>query len=131
MRGIELRRQPALRQPLLTVFPPALLDRLITIPYFPLSDGTLRNIIRLQLRRIGARISATRGIPFMYDEAVLELIASRCTEPESGGRMIDAILTNTVLPDISAAFLDRLLAGQPATRVHVGADGSGFAYTLD
>jgi type VI secretion system protein VasG len=121
----------ALRQPLLTVFPPALLGRLITIPYFPLSDGTLRNIIRLQLRRIGARISATRGIPFTYDEAVLELIASRCTEPESGGRMIDAILTNTVLPDISAAFLDRLLAGQPATRVHVGADGSGFAYTFD
>lgn len=120
----------ALREPLQKVFPPALLGRLIVIPYLPLSGDVLRGIIRLQLGRIATRIEASRGIPFTYDESVVELIASRCTEPESGGRMIDAILTNTMLPDISGAFLQRLLAGTPATHVHVGADDKGFTYAF-
>jgi type VI secretion system protein VasG len=121
----------ALREPLQKVFPPALLGRLIVIPYLPLSDTVLRGIIRLQLGRIAKRITASRGIPFTYGEDVVDLIASRCTEPESGGRMIDAILTNTMLPDISGVFLNRLLAGTPATRVHVGADATGFHYSFD
>ena len=121
----------ALREPLQKVFPPALLGRLIVVPYLPLSDQVLRGIIRLQLGRIAARITASRGIPFSYDEAVVDLIASRCTEPESGGRMIDAILTNTMLPDISEAFLQRMLAGTPATRVAVGADAAGFTYSFE
>ena len=118
----------ALRTPLQKVFPPALLGRLIVIPYLPLSDGVLRNIIRLQLGRIAARTTAARGIPFTYDDSVVDLIASRCTEPESGGRMIDAILTNTMLPDISEAFLSRLLADTPATRVAITAGPQGFIY---
>ena len=69
-----------------------------------------------------------RGIPFTYDDTVVDLIAGRCTEPESGGRMIDAILTNSMLPDISEAFLNRLLSGVPAALVHVGADAAGFTY---
>ena len=121
----------ALREPLQKVFPPALLGRLIVIPYLPLSDQVLRGIINLQLRRIATRITANRGIPFTWDDSVVDLIASRCTEPESGGRMIDAILTNTMLPDISGVFLNRLLAGTPATRVHVGADGAGFTYAFE
>jgi len=120
----------ALRQPLQKVFPPALLGRLIVIPYLPLSDDVLRGIITLQLGRIAARVTATRGIPFTYDDAVVDVIASRCTEPESGGRMIDAILTNTMLPDISAMFLKRMLAGTPPTQVRVGTDASGFVYDL-
>src|SRR5579859_5629488 len=91
----------ALRPALLKVFPAALLGRLIVIPYFPLSNAMIGNIIRLQLGRIARRISDTRKIPFTYDESVVELITSRCTELESGGRMIDAILTNTMLPAIS------------------------------
>ncbi len=121
----------ALREPLQKVFPPALLGRLIVIPYLPLSDSVLRGIIALQLGRIATRITATRGIPFGWDDAVVDLIASRCTEPESGGRMIDAILTNTMLPDISGEFLNRLLAGTPPTRVQVGADAAGFTYAFD
>ena len=121
----------ALREPLQKVFPPALLGRLIVIPYLPLSDQVLRGIIRLQLNRIAQRVTATRGIPFTYDEAVVDLIASRCTEPESGGRMIDSILTNTMLPDISEAFLQRMLAGTPAAKVQVGANEAGFTYAFD
>jgi type VI secretion system protein VasG len=121
----------ALREPLQKVFPPALLGRLIVIPYLPLSDTVMRGIIRLQLGRIAARVTETRGVPFTYDESVVDLVAARCNEPESGGRMIDSILTNTMLPDISGAFLQRLLAGTPPTRVHVGAGAEGFSYAFD
>ncbi|MBV8915856.1 MAG: AAA family ATPase [Acetobacteraceae bacterium] len=121
----------ALREPLQKVFPPALLGRLIVIPYLPLSDEVMRGIIRLQLGRIQRRVEQSREIPFTYDDAVVDLVASRCTEPESGGRIIDNILTNTMLPDISGAFLNRMLEGAPPTRVHVGVDGSGFSYAFD
>ena len=82
----------------LKVFPPALLGRVVVIPYYPLSDAMLGAIIRLQLGRIERRVRAQHKIPFTYDDDVVKLIASRCTELESGGRMIDAILTNTLLP---------------------------------
>jgi len=121
----------ALREPLLKVFPPALLGRLIVIPYYPLSDAVMADIIRLQLGRIARRITERHKVPFTYDEDVVKLIASRCTEPESGGRMIDAILTNTMLPAISGAFLERMLAGSEVARVHVGTAGSEFTYSFD
>jgi type VI secretion system protein VasG len=120
----------ALREPLLKVFPPALLGRLIVIPYLPLSDQVMAEIISLQLGRVASRISAQHGVPFSYDADVIRLVASRCTEPESGGRMIDAILTNTLLPDISSALLGRLLAGEAIERVHVATDGAAFRYSF-
>lgn len=118
----------ALRQPLLKVFPAALLGRLIVIPYFPLSRTMTENIIRLQLGRIQKRIEETRKIPFTYDQSVVELVASRCTEVESGGRMIDAILTNTMLPAISHEFLSRMMLGQPIAGLHVRAADGEFRY---
>ncbi|HEX5328063.1 MAG TPA: AAA family ATPase, partial [Acetobacteraceae bacterium] len=121
----------ALREPLLKVFPPALLGRLIVIPYYPLSDAVISDIIRLQLGRIARRIGDSHKVPFTYDEDVVKLIASRCTEPESGGRMIDAILTNTMLPAISGAFLERMLQGAAVSRVHVGVADREFTYAFD
>jgi type VI secretion system protein VasG len=121
----------ALREPLLKVFPPALLGRLLVVPYYPLSDAMLGNIIRLQLGRIARRIAEHHKVPFTYDEAVVKLISSRCTEPESGGRMIDAILTNTMLPAISGAFLTRLLEGGHIARVQVGVADADFSYAFD
>jgi type VI secretion system protein VasG len=118
----------ALRPSLLKVFPAALLGRLIVIPYFPLSESMVANIIRLQLSRIKKRIESTRKIPFSYDEDVVKLISSRCTELESGGRMIDAILTNTMLPAISHEFLTRMMSGSDVSRLHIGADGGDFRY---
>ncbi|ARB30433.1 type VI secretion system ATPase TssH [Pseudomonas tolaasii] len=121
----------ALREPLLEVFPPALLGRLVVIPYYPLSDAMLGSIIRLQLGRIEKRIADNHKIPFTYSDDVVQLIASRCTELESGGRMIDAILTNSMLPAISTEFLNRLLLGKPATRVQVGVEGGEFTYGFE
>jgi type VI secretion system protein VasG len=121
----------ALRTPLLQVFPPALLGRVVTIPYYPLSDEMLGAIIGLQLDRIARRVSEQHKIPFTYSDAVVALIASRCTELESGGRMIDAILTNTLLPAISGEFLRRLLAGKPARQVAVDVCAGDFSYQFD
>ena len=131
--GLGRRPEPervarALRAPLLEVFPPALLGRLITVPYYPLSDAVMGDIIRLQLERIAARIAEQHEAAFGYDRDVVELIASRCTEPESGGRMIDAILTNTMLPAISAAMLERMVEGAAVASVQVGVAGGEFSY---
>ncbi|MFQ5504094.1 MAG: type VI secretion system ATPase TssH, partial [Planctomycetota bacterium] len=121
----------ALREPLLKVFPAALLGRLVTIPFYPLSDEMIGKIARLQLGRVSRRIDETHHVPFSYDDQVVELIAGRCTELESGGRMIDAILTNTVLPRISEEFLTRMLEGRPAEQVHVSVVDGEFAYSFD
>ena len=110
------------------MFPPALLGRLITVPYYPLSDAVMGDIIRLQLARIAARIAEQHEAAFSYEQGVVELIASRCTEPESGGRMIDAILTNTMLPAISAAMLQRMAEGAEVASVQVGVAESEFSY---
>ncbi|NOS87172.1 MAG: type VI secretion system ATPase TssH [Methylococcaceae bacterium] len=121
----------ALREPLLKVFPPALLGRLVVIPYYPLSDEMVCAITRLQLGRIKKRIAESHKVPFSFDDDVVKLIASRCTELESGGRMIDAILTNTVLPRISEEFLLRMMAGEPIERVHVSVQDGEFAFSFD
>jgi len=120
----------ALREPLLKVFPPALLGRLVTIPYYPLSDEMLGSIVKLQLGRIKKRVEARYKIPFVVGDDVVKLVVSRCTESESGGRMIDAILTNTMLPDISKEFLNRMLEGKPIERVTVGVQDGHFSYAF-
>jgi type VI secretion system protein VasG len=121
----------ALREPLLKVFPPALLGRLVTIPYYPLSDEMIGAIARLQLSRISKRILENHRIPFAYDDDTVKLIISRCNELESGGRMIDAILTNTVLPRISEEFLKRMVEGKPVARVQVSVKDGEFGYGFE
>jgi type VI secretion system protein VasG len=131
----ELKPDPegiavALRAPLLKTFPAALLGRLVTIPYYPLSDQMIGSIVRLQLGRVARRVTEAHGVPLEYDDQVVKLIVSRCTELESGGRMIDAILTNTLLPRISREILTRLGEGHPVTKVSVGATGEDFQYAF-
>jgi type VI secretion system protein VasG len=121
----------ALREPLLKIFPPALLGRLVTIPYYPLSDEMLGKIVELQLKRIKKRVEARYQIPFEYGDDVVKLVVSRCTESESGGRMIDAILTNTMLPDDSREYLNRMMEGKPIHGVKVGVDNGNFSYAFD
>jgi type VI secretion system protein VasG len=120
----------ALRGPLLKVFPPALLGRIVTIPYYPLSDEMLGKIIRLQLDRVVKRVRANHGAELTYTDDVVKLIAARCTEPESGGRMIDAILTNTLLPALSREFLTRMTEGKDTGAVDIDVVASEFVYRL-
>jgi len=121
----------ALREPLLKEFPPALLGRLVVIPYYPLSDEMILAITQLQLGRIKKRVEEVYGIPLNVDDAAIELIRQRCTEVESGGRMIDAILTNTVLPEISREFLTRMMEAKEIKGVTVSEADGQFAYQFD
>jgi len=121
----------ALKAPLLKVFPPALLGRLVTIPYYPLSPEIMRLIIELQLGRIKKRIAANHGVPFEYTTAVVDQVLARCNDAESGGRIIDAILTNTVLPTISVEYLQRLAGGGEIRRVALDVKDGDFTYAFD
>jgi type VI secretion system protein VasG len=123
--------QEALRPALLQVFPAALLGRMVTIPYYPLSDEVLGGIIRLQLDRVGRRVREQYDVPFTYDQTVVDLIASRCTEVESGGRMIDAVLTNALLPQMSRELLRRNLDGVPAKKAEITAQGGEFVFAFE
>ncbi len=121
----------ALKAPLLKVFPAALLGRIVTIPYYPLSPDMLAKIVILQLNRIKKRVLQNHGVPFEYTDAVVKLVVARCNDTESGGRAIDAILTNTVLPTISIEYLKRLAAGGAIHRVALDVANSDFTYAFD
>ncbi|MCI4683527.1 type VI secretion system ATPase TssH [Candidatus Rhodoblastus alkanivorans] len=118
----------ALRSDLLKVFPPALLGRIVAIPYYPLSRDMLAGIVRLQLDRIAKRIRESHNAAFVYDDAVVDHIVSLCNDPDSGGRMIDNIITNTLLPALSREFLKRSLARQELTEARVSFENGAFAY---
>ena len=117
-----------LRPELLKVFPPALLGRIVSIPYYPLSDKMLGGIVRLQLDRIGRRIRENHAAAFVYDEAVVDHIVSMCNDPGSGGRMIDNVVTNTMLPALSREFLKRALAKEKLSEARVTVADGDFSY---
>ncbi|WP_432728880.1 type VI secretion system ATPase TssH [Variovorax sp. W6] len=118
----------ALREPLLKVFAPALLGRLVVVPYYPLHAEALHRIIRLQLDRIATRLQANHGIALAYDDSAVELVARRCTAIESGGRMIDAILTHTILPRLSEEVIGATVSARKLSGVQLSAAGDDFRY---
>ena len=132
----ETRPEPealveALRPDLLKVFKPAFLGRLITVPYYPITDDVMRKIIELQLGRIRTRLQENNRAQFSYDDALVTAVAQRCTEVESGARNVDHILTRTLLPEISREFLARMAEGQAIAKVHISVDGDGgFRYEI-
>ncbi|HTN11310.1 MAG TPA: type VI secretion system ATPase TssH, partial [Acetobacteraceae bacterium] len=121
----------ALRPELAKYFKPAFLGRITLVPYFPLSDAVIRQIVVLQLNRIASRVKEAYRATFEYDPALVETIAARCTESSSGARNIENILSRTLLPELSAEVLARLAEGSAISRVSVGIEPSGsFRYTL-
>jgi type VI secretion system protein VasG len=121
----------ALKPELNKIFKAAFLGRLVIIPYFPVRDAAMKQIIRLKLTKIEKRLRETHRIILSYEEAVIEEIARRCSEVESGARNVDNILTNTLLPEISRQILGRVAGGQPSHSVCVGLTEGGFSYTFD
>ncbi|ODT54147.1 MAG: ClpV1 family T6SS ATPase [Methylobacterium sp. SCN 67-24] len=118
----------ALRPALLKVFPPALIGRLVTIPYYPLSGEMLGGIVRLQLGRIGKRLRDNHNAAFRYDDAVVAHIVAQCNDPDSGGRMIDNIITNSMLPALSRSILNLQLEKRPLTEAVVTVEDGEFRY---
>ena len=122
----------ALRPDLLKSFPPALLGRMIVVPYYPIGDEAMKRIVKLQLDRIAARMKQNHKASLEYDEALIGKIADRCREVDSGARNVDHILTRSLLPELSEAILVRMADGQAITRVKVaGRDDGGFLYDIE
>jgi type VI secretion system protein VasG len=120
-----------LRTTLLEAFPAALLGRMVVVPYRPLGDEVLGKIIRLQLDRVVDRLQQNHGAALRYTPDVVELISARCTEPESGGRMIDAILTNTVLPGVSRELLARMSTDRVTRSIELGVADGDFKFVFE
>jgi len=121
----------AMRPKLLHHFPAALLGRLVMIPYYPLSDAMIEAIAGHKLRSIAKRLKKGHSAELVVGAGTMDLIKARCTEIESGGRMIDAILTNTLLPEMSRQILNLTLSGTKLGRVTVTGGDAGFEYAFE
>jgi type VI secretion system protein VasG len=121
----------ALRPDLLKSFKPALLGRMTVVPYFPLTDEVIRNITRMQLGRVAARVKENHRAELTYDDKVLDTIAGRCKEVESGARNVDQIINGTLLPGLAAQFLAHMVEGKPVSRANIAVNEAGqFVYTV-
>ncbi|MBR8218380.1 type VI secretion system ATPase TssH [Burkholderia vietnamiensis] len=122
----------ALRPQLYKTFKPAFLGRMKVVPYYPISDDVLAEIIELKLERIRRRIEANHKAAFEWDESLVDAVLARCTEVDSGARNVDHILNGTLLPEIAGHVLGRIADGAAIARIAVRADDSGeFAYTVE
>ncbi len=119
----------ALKPELDKVFKPAFLGRTVIIPYYPIRDEALKTIVKLKLGKIQKRIMENHKIRLSWDDALVDAVASRCTEVESGARNVDNILTHSLLPDISRQLLTAMAEGAKPASINVapGADGN-FTY---
>ncbi|MEH6435945.1 type VI secretion system ATPase TssH [Massilia sp. DD77] len=121
-----------IRPHLVKQFKPAFLGRLKVVPYYPLSDDVLADIIELKLRRIGERVAANHKADFVFDEALVEGVLARCTEVDSGARNVDNILNGSLLPEVAEAVLGRMAEGGAIARIAVSAGEDGrFSYGVE
>ncbi len=119
-----------LRPELQKHFKPAFLGRLIVVPYFPITDQNMRRIVKLKLDRIARRMKENQNVAFIYDDSLVESVASRCTEVESGARNVDHILTKTLLPEMSRELLSRMAAEEKFREVKVTVTDAGFEFAI-
>jgi type VI secretion system protein VasG len=114
-----------LRPALYKTFKPAFIGRTKVVPYYPLSDDVLVNVIRLKLDRIVRRVAINHQAVLDYDEALVEAVLNRCTEVDTGARAVDHILNGTLLPEIADSVLARMAEGQAIAKIKVGAGKDG------
>ena len=104
---------------------------MVVIPYFPLSDDVMGGIVMLQLERVARTVRGNQGANFVYDDVLVDHVVSRCNDPGSGGRMIDRIITNSILPTISREFLERQLRDEVIDEVRVSARDGELLYAFN
>ena len=121
----------ALKPELDKTFKPAFLGRMVVIPYFPVRDEALKQIIRLKVGKLRRRLQDTHRIAFLHDETLVDAVAARCTEVESGARNVDNILTNSLMPEISRLILEAMVEGRKPAAVRVGIGEGGFEYAME
>jgi type VI secretion system protein VasG len=123
--------EEAIRPELVKAFKPALLGRMYTVPYYPIADDVLKEIVKLQLRKIEKRIANNHKAKFTYDDAVVDTVAARCTDVDSGARNVINILTGSLLPEMSGEVLSRMATGEGIERVHVTVgNDENFVYDI-
>jgi type VI secretion system protein VasG len=119
----------AIRPELNRIFKPAFLGRTLVVPYYPVRDEVLKQIIRLKLSRIQKRLLENHRVMLTCHESLVDLVKQRCIEVESGARNVDHLLSNTMLPEISRQLLTRMVEGEALERITVGAAENGeFTY---
>jgi type VI secretion system protein VasG len=120
-----------INEQLYKTFKPAFLGRMKVVPYYPISDDVLEQIIRLKLDRITERVLANQQAKLEYDDAFVEAVLARCTETDSGARAIDHILNGTLLPEIAEHVLANMAVGKAVGRIKVSASKEGkFKYAV-
>ncbi|MFM0242176.1 type VI secretion system ATPase TssH [Paraburkholderia phytofirmans] len=120
-----------LRPQLYKAFKPAFLGRMKVVPYYPISDDVLAEIIELKLDRIRRRIESNHKAVFEWDESLVDAVLARCTEVDSGARNVDHILNGTLLPEVAQQVLERVANGAAIERIAVRASEAGeFDYTV-
>lgn len=124
MEELETAMKPFLQD----VFPPALLGRIVTIPYFPLGTDVLGGITKLKIGSVAKRLKDAHGATLTYGDDVLAHIVDQCRDPDSGGRMIDNIITNSILPDLSREVLGRMVAGEDMASVQIVIKDGAITY---
>ena len=119
----------ALKPELDAVFKPAFLGRMVIVPYYPVRDENLKQIVRLKVGKISRRLRETHRLELQHDDTLIQQVAARCTEVESGARNVDNILSNTLLPEISRMLLASMAEGQRPVALRVGVSDTGdFTY---
>ncbi len=122
----------AIHGDLLQTFKPALLGRMTVVPYFPLADEVLHKIVAMKFAKIAQRVADNHDATFTYDDAVVDAIADRCREVETGARNADHIITGSVLPEISKQVLAHLAEGEPINSIHVSCNtDKSFSYSVE
>jgi type VI secretion system protein VasG len=112
------------------IFKPAFLGRMLLIPFYPIRDESLKRIILLKLAKVKKRLMENHKVELTWDDAMVNEVANRCTEVESGARNVDNVLTNTLLPEISRQLLGRMAAGEKMSAIRVGVgEGGAFQYS--
>lgn len=114
-----------LRPVLYKTFKPAFVGRTKVVPYYPLHDDVLAEVIRLKLDRIAARVQAQHQAEFAYDASLIDTVLARCTEVDTGARSVDHILNGSLLPAVADHVLARMAQGGRLQRIHVGTDAQG------
>jgi type VI secretion system protein VasG len=121
----------ALRPVLMKSFKPAFLGRMKVVPYFPINDDVLAQIIALKLGRIRDRVAGNHKATFLWDDSLVEAVLSRCTEVDSGARNVDHILNGTLLPEVAESVLAAMAEGNRINTIKVTAGKNGaFKYKL-
>jgi type VI secretion system protein VasG len=125
-QGLVTAMKPELNK----IFKPAFLGRMVIVPYYPIRDEALKRIINLKLEKIKRRFMENHNLALTYEPALVDTVAARCTEVESGARNVDNILTNTLLPEMSRELLTCMVEGRKLSTIHVGiGEGGAFTYS--